>query len=994
MDASLANDFLIESKEHLQTVEEDLLQLERQADAPQRPLVDKLFRAMHSIKGGAGFLGLKNINALAHRMETLLAMVRSGDLKPAHQVIEVLLQGSDRIAALLDDLAGSDAQGVSKEMRLLDMLLQAEAAPEAQRQLATPAPIQEKASGKPFPFPVNQFQLRSRAPENRYLFVLRFDLALMAKGGGMSPVALVRELSRAGEVVDGHLALGGDDLRAALPSGLSYDVLFATPIPQEVLGQMLLEHIGLPDLAVVPVEESALVPTSTPAVAEAVASAPGLVRPVPASAPSVEPPTGMQVKAAPADASAGTVRISLELLDQLMTQAGELVLVRNQQLMVADRADPAMKSAVQRLNLVASELQETIMRTRMQPMGNVFSRFPRVVRDLGAKLGKQIELAVQGNEVEVDKTILESLADPLKHLVRNSCDHGIERSDERLAAGKPGHGTISLRAYHEGGQIIIEVADDGRGIDVARVKEKALQNRLKTAAELERMPDKEAWGLIFLPGFSTAEVVTDVSGRGVGMDVVKTAVERLGGQFDVSSEPGRGTTILLRLPLTLAIIPCLVVVDQGHRYAIPQVNLEELVCLYDADVGRRIEVARDQEVFRLRDHLLPLVRLGEVLAHPVTFDHQVRAEIVERHAATRSQIAAKGGAVSFAVVKVGLKRFGIVVDQVVGTEEIVVKPMHPALKHLAIYSGATVMGDGQVALILDIEGIARHAGLGHDGSQQAQEKVQVQADAHHLLLFRAGEQERFAVALPLIRRIQPIETSAIERVGTREFITVDHVPTAIVRLDRLLEVSPLPEVAKAYLLLPKHTAKPVGILVSQVIDIELGGDELDTRSHRQDGMLGSAVVRDHLTIFLDLYRVIEMADPGQRPATPTGERPRALLAEDTSFFRQLLSGYLESAGFEVEAYGNGALALEAFNARAFDLIVSDLEMPVMDGWELLRQVRRGGRNAQIPALALTSLKGESAMVRAKEAGFDRFEVKMDRTRFLDTVSQLLDRVRN
>jgi two-component system chemotaxis sensor kinase CheA len=1029
MDLSIANEFIAESKEHLATIEDDLLALERQQDAPERTLVDKLFRAMHSIKGGAGFIGLKNVNNLAHRMETLLSLVRSGTIKPTQAIVEVLLKGSDQINAMLDDLEHSNDINIAAMLAHLDTLLDHKAPPQVKQQLATPAPIQVKETKVAYPFTVSQFDLRQRKAENCYLFVLRFDLSAMAASGGQGPVALVRDLSRAGEIIDGHLRHEGD-LRTAVPERLSYDVLFATPIPQDVLGQLLLDNLGVPDLEVVAVEEAdvafaqATVPAAAPAAAAAAAAtvpAPAAppepaaaTAPAPLSAPSAAsiaaptpvkspapaaPEPAASPSAAPTAAGApppeASVRINVEILDELMTLAGELVLVRNQQLMISEKADPMLRAAVQRLNIVATELQETIMRTRMQPMGNLFNRFPRVVRDLGNKLGKQIEIDMVGNDVDIDKTILESLADPLRHLVRNSCDHGLEGPEERVAAGKPAVGRIALRAFHEGGQINIEIKDDGRGINLQRVKAKAVENGLKTQAEVNALSEKDAILLILLPGFSTAETVTDVSGRGVGMDVVKTSIEQLGGHFDISTNAGQGTTILLRLPLTLAIIPSLMVGVGEHRYALPQVNLEELVCLYDDEVVNKIEIARDQEVYRLRDMLLPLVRLNELFVHREPLNAKTRNAITEKHRRERSDAATRGETLTFAVVKVGAKRFGLVVDRVIGTEEIVVKPMHPTLKHLRCCSGATVMGDGQVALILDIDGISKHAGLSAEGMQRAGESAkhasnEMQADAHHMLLFRYGAKEQFAVALPLIKRIEPITMDRVETIGDKEFITVDGAPTAILRLDRLIKVSPCIEKTQQFLLLPKHTRKPCGILVSEVIDIDGTTTDVNTSTHREDGVLGTAIVREHLTLFPDLYRLIEKADPEERPKERAGKKIRVLLAEDTAFFRQLVRGYLESGGFEVTAVEDGALALSAFNSELFDLIVSDLEMPVMNGWDFMKKVRAGEHNQRVPALALSSLATEDSIAAATRAGYDRYEIKMDRGRFLLAINEMVD----
>jgi two-component system chemotaxis sensor kinase CheA len=399
------------------------------------------------------------------------------------------------------------------------------------------------------------------------------------------------------------------------------------------------------------------------------------------------------------DERVNTLRINVALLDRLMNLAGELVLVRNQAVRVADPADAQLRQVVQRLNAVTSGVQQAVMLTRMQPVSNLFGKFPRLVRDLAKQLGKQIELTTRGTEVELDKAILESLSDPLTHLIRNCCDHGIETPAERVAAGKPPQGHVLLHAHHEGGQIRIEVRDDGRGIDPDRVRRKALGQGLKTAAELAAMSTAELQALVLLPGFSTAEQVTEVSGRGVGMDVVKTNVEHVGGSLQIESSPGGGTSVHLRLPLTLAIIPCLIVTAGGQRYAIPQKDLEELVCL-EGDKAGKVETANDQEVYRLRNRLLPLVRLSELLARPRPFDAAARAEILHRPRPANALV-------SFAVVKVGGERFGLVIDGFLNTEEIVVKPMHPVLKPLRIFSGATIMGDGRVALILDTGSLVR-----------------------------------------------------------------------------------------------------------------------------------------------------------------------------------------------------------------------------------------------------------------------------------------------
>ncbi|OGQ94117.1 MAG: hypothetical protein A2521_13490 [Deltaproteobacteria bacterium RIFOXYD12_FULL_57_12] len=648
----------------------------------------------------------------------------------------------------------------------------------------------------------------------------------------------------------------------------------------------------------------------------------------------------------------------------------------------------------------------------MQPIDNVFGKFPRVVRELAKKLGKQIELTMKGNEVELDKTILESLADPLTHLIRNCCDHGLEEAEVRTALGKPAIGRVWLSAYHEGGLINIEIKDDGRGIDPEALKEAAVKKGLKTEAEVAQLNDKEAISLIMLPGFSMARKVSDVSGRGVGMDVVKTNLEKLGGAVDIESRLGEGTIVHLRLPLTLAIIPCLIVMVGNYRYAIPQVNLEELVALYDQDVLTKLEYTGDREVYRLRKRLLPMIRLQEVLARSKPFTDKACAQVTEKYRKLKEikladyQAAKKKGAadaesivstsLNFVVLKVGADRFGLIVDRVLGTEEIVVKPMHPALKALPCYSGATVMGDGQVALILDIEGISAYAGLRYKaigGSDDQAIEGRSDEGTQAVLLFKNGAEEQFALALPLIRRIERIDPAGIEPVGDKEFISIDGQSTLILRLDKHLNVSSGVMRDEMFLLLPKHTKRPFGILVSTLLDIAEAPLELNIESYQEPGLLGTAIIRDHITLFIDMYRLIEKAEPGWfgTPAQKNsgGKAVHILLAEDSPFFRQMIRGYLEDNGYQVTVAENGKIALNFLNENQFDLIVSDLEMPEMNGWEFMQEVRSGSNQRDIPSLALTSLESGKHRDRALQVGFNRYEVKIDRLRLLEAVDNLL-----
>ncbi len=1016
-DKELIGEFVIESKEHLSNIEEDFLEMERTCESLDPQLVDKVFRAIHSIKGAAGFLGLKKVNDLSHVMETILQMVRSGETKPVPKLVDALLSGVDSLNSMLEDIFNSEKIDIQKVVDRLSSLLAKQVSPKAKKELQRSVPVLD-ADGVETGFEVSEFILNNRPKAHEYLYVLKYDLQEMQRKGGLSPVALVKELLSMGEILTAKINTSAKSLSEDLSAKpLFYEVLYSTVLDPDLVCQAA----RLPKDRIARAFKSGEEAKSAAAPARQEEDSVQEEAAAPSPEPAAPPVKAAAPEAAPAEEQAGdsssdskrkssehpdTIRINLSILDKLMTLAGELVLVRNQHLMrFSDTSDAASRGISQRLDIVTSELQETIMRTRMQPVGNVLGKLPRIVRDLTQKLGKRIELELVGEDVELDKTILETLADPLTKIIRNRCDHGVESAEVRVMAGKHGGGRILVRAFHEGGQINIEIADDGGGINPEKVKAKALSMGIVTKEQLSQMSEKEVIRLITRPGFSTAEKVTEVSGRGVGMDVVMSSIEKMGGTLDIVSNLGAGTTMIMRLPLTLAIIPCLIVNVSGQRYAIPQVNLEELVCLYDDDIRKRIECENNQEVYRLRDRLLPMVRLDEAFARAEAFTPEVKCEITERHRLDLERQAAEGklrGSMTFAVVKVGPDRFGLIVDNVLGTEEIVVKPMHSALKSLKIYSGATVMGDGKCALILDIDGLAAHAGLdfsdsskdsaarGKSASARAAEETQT------VLLFKNGPDEQFAVPLPLIRRIERIQRSEIERAGDREFIPLDGVPTRILRIDKVFKVSPCVEKDEMFLIVPKHCSRPFGILMSSLIDITNSPLNLNTDSMAEDGILGSSMLRGHLTLYPDIYRMIERLEPemAQERKAKSGQSDdavpkRILLVEDAVFFRQLVKGYLEAGGYEVKTAVNGREGLEVLERGGFDLVVSDIEMPVMDGWEFVKALRADKRNAGLPVIALTALDAEKDVQKAKEAGFDKYQVKIERDALLETVADSL-----
>jgi two-component system chemotaxis sensor kinase CheA len=565
----------------------------------------------------------------------------------------------------------------------------------------------------------------------------------------------------------------------------------------------------------------------------------------------------VQSEGASSNLSSNNIRVDVGQLDKLMNLVGELVLARNQILQFSTtQQDSTFLNTTQRLSLITTELQEGVMKTRMQPIETVWGKFPRVVRDLALACGKRVLVEMEGKDTELDKTILEAIKDPLTHLIRNAVDHGIESPSQREAAGKPSEGRLFLRAYHEGGQVNIEISDDGAGIDLVAVKAKAVERGLIPPEQAVRMSEREAYQLIFLPGFSTAQKVTNVSGRGVGMDVVKTNIEKIGGMVDLQSVPGNGTTVKIKIPLTLAIIPALIVTCGGERYAIPQVSLLELVRLEGNGARQGIESVHGAPVYRLRGNLLSLVYLNRELHFDSDSSHD----------------SAQQDVVNIAVLQADECQFGLIVDEVNDTEEIVVKPLGELLKGLSIYTGATIMGDGRVALILDVLGLAQHAGVISEVrqrklSEDATPSAERARERETLLLFQSPDDGRMAISLSDVTRLETFSRSAIERTGEQQVVQYRGTILPLVHVSGLLEERRLqprgPSPAtddKVQVIVHTRNLRSVGLVVERILDIV--EDDLATRRPAsRDGVLGSFVVQGKVTEILDVDGIIRVQDP-------------------------------------------------------------------------------------------------------------------------------------
>ena len=540
------------------------------------------------------------------------------------------------------------------------------------------------------------------------------------------------------------------------------------------------------------------------------------------------------------------IRVDIDLLDKLMTLVGELVLARNQILQyTAGQGNQLLASAAQRLDTITTELQEGVMKTRMQPIGTIWSRFPRLVRDLAVACGKEVRVEMEGMETELDKTLIEAIKDPLTHLVRNSVDHGIEFPGARVARGKPREGHMTLSAFHEGGFVNIEIADDGNGVDFDKVRAKAVQAGLVTSEQAVRLSYKEVINLLFLPGFSTADRITDISGRGVGMDVVKTNIERIGGTIDIETTPGQGTKMVVKVPLTLAIIPALMVVCDGDRYAIPQSSLIELVRL-DGQSREHIEYLHGTPVYRLRNRLLPLVNLKKQLA-------------------LDSNASLENALLNIVVLHASGRHFGLIVDSVRDTEEIVVKPLGKQLQGIGCYAGATILGDGKVALILEVLGLAQEANVIsklEDRQEAADEARREQLSHLQSVLLFAGRSGQMAVALDKVARLEAFPRHVVESAGGQDVV---QYRGEIMRLVHLSNALPgyEPDESQSDLLhalVYTHGARSMGLVIGSIMDIVEAPLKLQQTGIRP-GVMGSGVIGGHITEFLDIEDIVRSTDP-------------------------------------------------------------------------------------------------------------------------------------
>jgi len=802
----IAQEFLVESYENLDELDRALVALEQEPNS--RPLLASIFRTIHTIKGTSGFLAFNRLEAVTHVGENVLSKLRDGHLELTPQITTVLLRMVDTVRELLGTIELTGSEG---DVDIADVQAALAACLEP-----APAPADIVAESTKSTDALTSVET-IRTPELTEVHEvaqMRTVVDTVEHPDAAHEVHVV-EVHESVHTVDAILPAdesGAPDHVVHLPSTASH------LNGQSANGQSANGH-------------------KSGAHADLAASAL-------AADHDDEQAEDDSARRSVADSS---IRVDVGVLDQLMRMVGELVLTRNQVVQyVGDLQHAELQRAAQRLNLIASELQEGVMKTRMQPIGQVWSRLPRVVRDLGAQCGKPVRLVMDGKETELDRTLLEAVKDPLTHLVRNAVDHGLESPEDRVAAGKPAEGTLSLRAYHEGGQVVLETTDDGGGIDPVRVGEKAVEKGLVTRDDLARMSDREILDLIFRPGFSTAAAVTNVSGRGVGMDVVRTNIEKIGGTVDLSSQVGRGTTVRIRIPLTLAIIPALVVGQEGDAYAIPQANLLELVRLDPDSADLGVEHVGGAPVYRLRGTLLPLVFLAEQL---------------------RLDTAGRPEALNIVVLGADNSQFGLVVEEIRDTQEIVVQPLSKQVKHVDVFAGATITGDGKVALILDVAGLAERAAALPTGSGNhslpGDTHLEV-ADARTRLLIAQVGDRRLAIPMDHVARLEEFPLSQVERAGNAEVVQYRDDLLRLVHVGALLGIYGEPEDTGSYSVVVHREddgSAAVGLVVDRILDV-IEEEIVLSSVGRHAGLQGSAELQSRVTDIVDVPALVASARAG------------------------------------------------------------------------------------------------------------------------------------
>jgi len=1013
----LTGEFLVETNESLDALDLDLVTLEQNPE--DKETINNIFRVMHTIKGTCGFLGLPRLESVAHAAENIMDKIRGGAFSVTPGVVSLILEAIDRIKDLISHLEAEGTEPEGEDSDLIGRLnscaetgqagegysadgsKQSDAEKEAAKSARKPAEAEK---------PAESAAAVSKTPD------LDGEIDFEPIPAPYANEAATGE--QPAEQNAAEVEKPAENKTPDLDGEIDFEPVMAPYAGDDVGGDATQNAEQAADTAMMTQAEASLPEaeiseeTKVEAVAEGLKTA--------AEEGGKKPMSGQ------------SIRVGLDVLESLMQMVGELVLTRNQLLQMTRNLDVDVEfnTPLQRLNHITTDLQEGVMQTRMQPIGNAWAKFPRLIRDLALELGKKIELKMVGAETEIDRQMLEAIKDPLTHMVRNSADHGIEKIADRVKAGKGETGTVTLSAYHEGGHIIIKIADDGKGLDAEKIRKKAVQNGLATESEVNGMSDKQVYQFVFRPGFSTAEKVTSVSGRGVGMDVVVTNIEKIGGTVELNSFPKKGSEFIITLPLTLAIMPVLIVESYEEKFAIPQIRVSEIVRAEkptanikksNEGVGYAIESINDAPVLRLRGRLLPLVSLsrtlkfirigdedkkiiagksdGEIEPDTTEINEEKNAENINPYVSLDSDGEIEEPFV--VVCEVGSQSFGIMVNKVFHTEEIVVKPVAKIMKSLEVYSGCTILGDGSVILILDPNGIIKTGGVlsMHEGEGQVESDAASEQEDHvSFLIFQAWGKSPRAVPLELVSRLEELDAGSIEWSGKQKVV---QYRGGLMRLTTLDPETEIPDTGKLAIIVFADEDRVMGLVVQEIMDIVK--QKMDIKSVTgKDGMLGSLVVNNITTDLVDVSYFFSQTFSGWMGgddmhgviAAAGGKekvgKKHVLLVDDSPFFRKFMKPVLVVSDFNVTTAENAEDALKILddNATKFDIVVTDIDMPGMSGVDFLKKCKKDERFSNLPFVAITS-HNESDIGDTKQMGFMSFVTKSDRDKLVSVISNVL-----
>ena len=942
----ILRDFVIETTEAIDVVDAELVKFEQEPN--NGAVLAQIFRLVHTVKGTCGFLGLPRLEALAHAAETVIGQFRDG-VPVTTQAVSLILSTIDKIKDIIGELERNASEPEGDDAALIDQLENMARQQIAKKSELVTAP--EHTTGSLV------YQVLERRLRPGEVSLDDLEMAFRdAPGPGRKRAERMSEMFEAADAAREVL-----DSREAAPAFQSQPPKH-TPEDFAVYERLFVEggtQVGAaPDAdSPSPGDRGSTVPVRVEA-----ASQPTVGSDAPAEKPLPS--------AGDSPAARQTLRVAIDTIDHLMTMVSELVLTRNQLLEIARRqGEGQFKVPLQRLSSITAELQEAVMKTRMQPIAAAWAKLPRLVRDLSVELGKQIELETSGADTEIDRHVLELIRDPLVHMIRNAADHGLESPEERIAAKKSRVGKIRVSALQEGGYIILEVADDGKGLDLDRVAKRALTMGLATEDQLKRMSDLEVGRFIFKAGFSTAKVITSVSGRGVGMDVVNSNVEQVGGSIDVRTRAGLGTTISIKIPVTLAIASALVVEVSKQRFAIPQISVVELVRAGGgSDI--KLDIVNGSTVLRLRNELLPVTSLTSILR-------------------LADQPVGLGDKVFIVICQVADRRFGLIVDSVVQTEEIVVKPTSVILHSLSTYSGVTILGDGSVVMIIDPAGLGRELGIFAEGRDD-QEKAVAQIEDHEpttsLLVFRSGDMSFKAVPLELVTRLEEIDGSKVEVSGGQSLIQYRGKLMPLIAANGNAGIG---TAENHHVLVFACGNRTAGLVVDQIIDIVDERLEISAGS-ASPGLLGSAIIGGRATDIIDIAHFLPFELDQTEKERNVSRNPAVLIVDDSGFFRAMLVPVVKAAGYRVFAAGDANVALQIMNDHKIDAVVVDLNLSGINGFELAQKIRLEKFGANVPILGLVERGGASVVKAARERGFADLIGKFDRQGLIASLNDLLN----